>query len=51
MWEEFLQCNRLAPIAVAVAGPPRTGKSDLAAMVAKKYVQLYALMFPRILLK
>lgn len=36
VWEQFLRSNSLAPVSIALAGPPRVGKSDLAAVVAER---------------
>lgn len=36
VWEQFLRSNSLAPVSIALAGPPRVGKSDLAGVIAEK---------------
>jgi hypothetical protein len=38
VWAEYLSARSLVPLAVLVAGPPRTGKSELAVQLADRCV-------------
>lgn len=40
VWSEFLAANALQPLSVLLAGPPRMGKSEIAAAVAARYTWL-----------
>ena len=44
VWTEFLKCNYLQPLAILIAGPPQTGKSDLATALAQRYAFHFSIM-------